>query len=149
MKLPKEIPVFGDTSYRGDCPKEEIDQINFVSWLKENHRVFFDLLIHPRIEGKMSHKQINSYSKTGGLPIGASDVIIPGNPCFVVELKRRDHTKSRWQPKQPDYLIAAKSTGCFVGVALGCDGLKEAFNQWLILIKENCPQCTLTATKLG
>tara|TARA_R110002020_G_C16137663_1_gene761639 strand:- start:390 stop:797 length:408 start_codon:yes stop_codon:yes gene_type:complete len=133
MRINKEIPTFGDSSFRGDCPKEEIEQINFYSWLKENYPIYHKLMIHPRLEGKMSHQQMNALNKSGGLPTGASDVIIPGNPCFVVELKRKDHTKSNWQPEQQPYLLAAKEAGCFVGLALGCDGLKEAFNLWLTM----------------
>ena len=131
MRFNKDIPVFGDSSFRGDCPKEDIEQINFYSWLKLNYPKHALLMIHPKNEGKRGYNQVNYESRTGGIPTGASDVIIPGNPCFVVELKRADHTKSKWQKGQQDYLLEAKEAGCFVGVAIGCGGLKEAFLQWL------------------
>lgn len=131
MKLPPEIPVFGDPSFRGNCCKEDIDQINFYSWLKLNYPLYHKLMIHPQAEGKRNGAQMNYHARTGGIPTGASDVIIPGDPCFVVELKRKDHTKSNWQKEQLPYLLAAKKSGCFVGLALGFDGLKEAFFQWL------------------
>lgn len=137
MKFNDSIPVFGDVSYRGQCPTEDIEQINFVSWLKHNHPELRCLFIHPKNEGKRSHNQVNYESRTGGLPTGASDLIIPGNPCFVVELKRQDHTKSKWQKGQQEYLLSAKETGCFIGIALGFEGAKEAFNLWLGMITEN------------
>ena len=131
MRFNKNIPVFGDITYRGDCPKEDIEQINFYSYLKEYHPIYHMLMIHPKSEGKRNGGQVNYESRTGGIPTGASDLIIPGNPCFVVELKRRDHTKSNWQPQQQPYLLAAKEAGCFVGVALGFEGAKEALELWL------------------
>lgn len=131
MRFNKDIPVFGDVTFRGDCHKEDIEQIDFYSWLKEHHQIYHMLMIHPKSEGKRNVRQVNYESRTGGIPTGASDLIIPGNPCFVVELKRRDHTKSKWQKQQQPYLLAAKEAGCFVGVALGFEGAKEAFNLWL------------------
>ena len=62
---------------------------------------------------------------------GASDIIIPGSPAFVCELKRRDHTKSRWEDGQQEYLTAAQDAGAFVCIALGADAAMEAFNDWL------------------
>lgn len=131
MKVNPLIPVFGDMSYRGDCPTEDTEQINFVSWLKHNHPDYRTLFIHPKNEGKRQFNQVNYESRTGGIPTGASDCIIPGCPTFVVELKRLDHTKSKWQKGQQEYLINAKEKGAFVGVAFGCEGLKEAFKLWL------------------
>ena len=133
MKVNPQIPVFGDMQFRGDCPTEDIEQINFVSWLKHNFPKHRALFIHPKNEGKRTHNQFNYESRMGGIPTGASDCIIPGCPAFVVELKRQDHTKSKWQKRQPEYLLNAKENGCFIGVAFGADGLKEAFLQWLEL----------------
>ncbi len=133
MKLHPEIPVFGDPSFRGDCPKEDTEQINFISWLKFHYPLHHTLMIHPQSEGKRNGAQITYQSRTGGMKAGASDCIIPGNPTFVVELKRKDHTKSQWQPKQQDYLLAAQRNGCFIGLALGCDGLKESFLKWMTI----------------
>lgn len=131
MKLNKEIPVFGDPNYRNKkCPSEMVSQINFVSWLKFNYPDYHRYLIHPKTEGKRTRNQIDLAIKTGGLPTGASDLVIPASPSFVVEIKREDHTLSAWQPEQQKYLLFAKSLGCFVGVALGCEGAKEAFLKW-------------------
>lgn len=60
---------------------------------------------------------------------GAADIIIPCG--FVCELKRRDHTKSKWQPGQLEYLEAAQDAGCFVAVALGWEAALEAVDAWI------------------
>lgn len=134
----KEIPVFGDLSFRDKkCLKEITEQINFVSWLKLNYPDYHRYLIHPKTEGKRTGAQISMEIRTGGLPTGASDLVIPGCPSFVVELKKADHTMSQWQPKQQPYLLFAKSLGCFVGVALGAEGAKEAFLKWHGIITAN------------
>ena len=70
--------------------------------------------------------------KAEGMTKGAPDVMIPGNPAFVCEIKRRDHTKSRWQDGQEDYLVTAKELGAFVCVALGADAAVNAFHDYLI-----------------
>ena len=62
---------------------------------------------------------------------GAVDIIIPGRPAFVCELKRRDHTKSVWQKGQLNYLRIAQELGSFACVALGADAAEEAFGKYL------------------
>lgn len=69
--------------------------------------------------------------KAEGMVSGASDIIIPGSPSFVCEMKRRDHTKSSLAPEQVEYLRAAKKTGAFVCIALGCDAAWGAFGEYL------------------
>lgn len=130
MKVDKRIRIFGDVSYRGKCNQEETDQINWVSWLQEHYPHEHRLMVHPKNEGSRSGFQADLDRKTGSLNKGASDCVIPGCPSFVVELKRKDHTKSRWQTGQQEYLIAAAESGCFVGVAFGFEAMKEAFLEW-------------------
>ena len=61
-----------------------------------------------------------------GMVAGAPDIIIPGNPTFVCELKRLDHTKCRFQYGQLEYLEAAHKAGAFVCVALGYQAALDA-----------------------
>ena len=72
--------------------------------------------------------------KSEGMTPGAADIVIPGSPAFVCELKRKDHTKSQWQDGQIEYLEASKKAGAFVCVALGCDAAWLAFQEWAQLI---------------
>lgn len=136
MKFPEFLRVFGDTSYRGDCPLEEAEQIAFFNKLRREYPDTYGLLaLHPKNEAKRKGAQFRQLDrdKALGMSIGASDIILPGNPAFVVEMKRKDHTQCRWQPKQIEYLEAAHAAGCFVGVALGWEGAWQAFEEWLIL----------------
>ena len=131
MKFHPKIPVFGDVNYRGDCPTEDVEQINFYSWLKVNHPKHADLFMHPKAEGKRNGAQYSYDHRTGGIPTSMPDCMIVSFRPFCVELKRKNHTKSRWQDGQQEKLLALAEAGCFVGVALGADAMKEAFELWL------------------
>ena len=69
--------------------------------------------------------------KSEGMTTGAADIIIPGRPSFVCELKRRDHTKSRISEDQVNYLRATAANGSFSCVALGVEAAWEALNEWI------------------
>lgn len=131
MKFNDTIPIYGDPTFRGDCPTEDVEQINFVNWLKFNYPIYFELFMHPKAEGKRNGAQISYDQRTGGIPASMPDCMIISKIPFCVELKRLDHTKSRWQKGQQEKLLELKAAGCFVGVALGFEGMKEAFLQWL------------------
>ena len=67
----------------------------------------------------------------GAIKKGAADIIICGNPTFVCELKRQDHTKSRWQDGQLEFLEASQNLGAFACVALGYEAALNAVNDWI------------------
>lgn len=128
------VPVYGDQSFRGKCPKEEVEQITFFNRIRKEYPDTFGLIaIHPRNEQQLRGGQHSALSrhKASGMTKGASDIVIPGSPAFVCELKRRDHTKSAWQDGQREYLKAAHGAGAFACVALGADAATEAFREWL------------------
>jgi hypothetical protein len=131
MKIPDWLQVFGQMEYRDmQCPPESAEQVTFFARLRREYPDSYGLIaIHPRNEGKRHHAQV-MLQKSEGMTAGAADIIIPGCPTFVCELKRRDPTKSRWQDGQLEYLEAAHKAGAFVCVAFGCDGAWEAFKQW-------------------
>jgi hypothetical protein len=70
----------------------------------------------------------------GAIRNGAADIIICGCPTFVCEMKRQDHTKSKWQDGQLDFLQTSQELGAFVCVALGYEAALQALNDWLKLI---------------
>lgn len=128
------FPVFGDITFRGECPQESMEQITFFNRVRREHPLTWGLLaLHPRNEGLKSAGQLQTVMrhKAEGMTPGAADVIIPGAPTFVCEIKRRDHTKSAWQDGQVEYLSVANAAGCFACVALGVDGAWGAFQEWL------------------
>lgn len=128
------FPVYGDLSFRGKCPTEALEQVTFFAMLR---RAYADtwgaLAIHPRNEGLKANGQFSAVQRHAaeGMTKGAADIIIPGRPAFVCELKRRDHTKSAWQEGQIDYLTAAQAAGAFACVALGHEEAWEALQAWI------------------
>jgi len=133
MKFPHNVPVFGDKSFRGECPSESMEQVTFFSRLRREYPDTWGLIaFHPRNEGKRTWTKV-AIEKAEGMVKGASDVIIPGKPSFVCEIKRRDHNKSSWQNGQREFLNAAKKAGSFVCIALGADAATEAFGLYLEL----------------
>lgn len=133
MRLDVPFRVFGDVSYRGKCPLEDVEQVTFFARLRREYPDTFGLIaIHPRNEGLKSAGQFSVVQKhrAEGMTKGAADIIIPAKVSFVCEMKRRDHTKSQWQDGQIEYLTAAQQVGAFSCVALGCDAAWEAFLEW-------------------
>ena len=133
MKFPEWLPVFGDASYRGECPLEEAEQATFFSQLRKLHPdTYGRLAMHPKNEGKRRGAQFAQLArdKALGMTKSAPDVVLPGSPTLLIEIKRQDHTQSKWQDGQVEYLQTAQSLGCFVAVALGWKGAMEAFELW-------------------
>ena len=129
--LPPDIPVYGDTSYRGTCPVEDSEHITFLNMVRRAYPATWGrLMVHPQNEGKRTANRAAWDRARGSITRGAVDFILPGSPSFVCEMKRRDHTKSKWQDGQIEYLIAAQSAGAFACVALGHDAAREAFEEW-------------------
>ena len=119
-----------DSGYRGDCPKEELDQSAFVDYLRKLYpKTYGAVVVHVANEGRRSYAQSNRAKKLG-LTVGASDILIPGVVSFVCELKRKDRTKSRVSESQMDYLIAAHKLGSFACLCYGYDAAVEAFNDY-------------------
>lgn len=132
MKFGSDIPVYGDIDYRNKkCPTETAEQITFFNWLRREYPDSYGLIaIHIRNEGKRTiHQAIRE--KAEGMVSGAADIMIPGCPTFICELKRLDHSLCKWQEGQQEYLQAAKNNGAFVCVALGHKAAIEAFNEWI------------------
>lgn len=130
MKFPPWLPLYGDPSFRGDCPTESAEQMTFINRLRQKHPdTLGKIVVHIKNEGKRHAWQADC-DKALGMTTGACDIIIPGNPTLMIELKRRDHTKSRFQPGQLEYMQAAQAAGAIVCVALGADAAMEAIMDW-------------------
>lgn len=132
MLFPEWLNVFGDTDYRNKkCPVESAEQITFFNELRRLYPDSYGLIaIHPRNEGKRTQNQVMR-QKAEGMTAGAADIVIPGSPSFICELKRQDHAMSHWEDNQLEYLKAAQDAGAFVCVALGYKAAMEAFNKWI------------------
>ena len=133
MRLLPKIRVYGDIEFRGQCATEAVEQVTFFNRLRRSYKETYGLIaLHPRNEGARHFRQV-AKEKAEGMVKGAADVIIPGAPAFVCEIKRRDHTKSQFQDGQEEFLNAAKKAGAFVCIALGADAAWEAFDDWLAI----------------
>lgn len=131
MKFHNDIQVFGDMSFRGDCPSESLEAVTFFAKLRREHPDTYGLIAtHIRNEGLRTFHQA-ARQKSEGMTKGAPDIIIPASVAFVCELKRQDHTKSKWQDGQQEYLLEAQKQGAFACVALGYVGAYKAFNFWI------------------
>ena len=132
MKFPSWLNVYGDIKFRGDCPSETAEAVTFFAKIRREYPDSYGLIAtHVRNEGKRSFHQV-AKQKSEGMTKGAPDIIIPANPTFICELKRQDHTKSKFQDGQLEYLEAAQNAGAFVCVALGYKAAYEAFIYWKV-----------------
>lgn len=134
MIFPATIPVYGDTEFRGKCPPEHVEQASFFAKLRREYPDSYGrIAIHPRNEGLLINGQFQAVVKhqIEGMAKGAADIVIPGARTFICELKRRDHTLSKWQGGQIDYLEAAAKAGAFACVALGAAAAWQAFEEWV------------------
>ena len=126
------VRIYGDVTYRGACPPEVSEQITFFNQLRKRFPLIASIALHPRNEALLKGGQFSAIRRhrAEGMSPGAADIIIPGCPAFVCELKRQDHTKSAWQEGQQNYLASAASLGAFACVALGADAALTAANEW-------------------
>jgi hypothetical protein len=134
MNLNLPFPIFGNTKFRGKCPLEGAEQVTFFNKLRTEYPdTWGALALHPRNEQQLrggQHRGLIRHKAEGMTP-GASDVIIPARVAFVCEIKRQDHTKSKWQDGQIQYLTDAQNAGAFACLALGWSGAWEALQSWL------------------
>lgn len=131
MKFPDWLSVAGDAGYRGQCPKEGAEHITFFAELRRRWPdTYGRIALHPRNEGIRTHWQA-AKEKAEGMAVGAPDVVIPGAPTIMIEIKRRDHTQSKWQPGQLEYMEVAHKAGCRVVVALGYEAAIHAVERWI------------------
>ena len=131
MKTPPSwLPTY-DSGFRGKCAKEAAEQATFFNRIRKQYPDSWGVIAtHIKNEGIRTQIQIDK-DRAQGLKKGASDIIIPGCPSFVCELKRKDRTQSQWQDGQLEYLKAAQECGSFVCVAFGVDQAWLAFQDFI------------------
>ncbi len=138
MKIPPHIKTYGDMDFRGECALEDAELITFFNQLRMRYPVLAQVAIHPDNEGLVFGTGFNNHTRQkakGAIRNGAADIIIVGCPSFVCELKRKDHTKSRWQDGQLEFLEASQKRGAFVCVALGYEAALQAVDYWVMSIR--------------
>ena len=130
-QLPEWLPLYGNRAFRGDCPLEMHEQKAFVKAVRKLYpQTWGKLITHIKNEGQRS--ELETYHDIGmGMMPGAADILIIAKTPLVLELKRRDPTKSSFSQDSISYLQAAQTQGAFVCGALGFDGAWAAFEAWL------------------
>ena len=135
MKTPPTIRTYGGT-FRGKCPRESVEQSSFFNRIRQEYPETWGLLaVHVRNEGMLVNGQFTAITKhrMEGMQKGCADILIPGSPTFVCEMKRQDPTKSILDDEQLKYLEAAQTAGAFACVAFGAAAAWDAFEEWLSL----------------
>jgi hypothetical protein len=128
--LPPDIYLYGDPTFRGKCPVENADQVTLFAFIRAQYpKTWGVLAFHPRNEGVRTIGQAR-WQKAEGMTTGTVDVIIPARVPLVMEIKRKDHTKSTWQPGQVEYLRAAQAAGSYACIALGYEAAIAAVRYW-------------------
>ena len=64
-KIPHQIMVHGDVTYRGDCPLEVAEQVSFLCMLRKEFPKLAEIAVHIRNEGKRTKRQGAQHKKEG------------------------------------------------------------------------------------
>jgi hypothetical protein len=141
------IPIYGDINYRGESEPEDGDLMEFFNGLKYDYPLISKIAIHTKNEGKRETREKQAEAKRdkmkGALLKGTVDVIIPGCPSFVMELKRKNYLHSKIDDDQILYMQHSKRAGAFVCVCLGYDAAFVALDEWLKKVFGNGAQLGL------
>lgn len=125
------IPIYG-TKDKSCKISEAYHMVTFFNSLRINFPESYGAIaVHIRNESQRTAQQAIRH-KIEGMVSGCSDIIIPGNPSFVCEMKSRSPA-AKVSNEQIKYLLAAKNNGSFVCVALGHEAAWQAFNEWRVI----------------
>ena len=125
--------MYGDLTYRNPkCKEEHEEQQTIVNQVRKRYPEL--LFTSVKNEGKRTPNQV-AYDKSMGMTAGVSDLVFFGNPTLCLEVKRQDHTKSKWKPMQEPFLIKAKEQGAMACVCFGWEAGMEAVEDWLKIKK--------------
>jgi hypothetical protein len=128
MNLKHDVPVYGDTTFRGKCPLEVAEQKTLVNKIRREYPDSWGkICTHIKNEGKKSVQQIRR-DKAEGMVKGASDIVIGG---FYCELKRKNHMLCKVSDEQLEYLTVINQLGYFGCIALGYEAAMEAFEEYI------------------
>ncbi len=107
--------------------KEDIEQINFVSWLRFNHPQIADRCFHVPNESA-SQPQYRAKLNKMGLNSGIPDLMFYGLPLMIEMKKTIGGSLSK---EQKEKLNMAAEDGAFSCVCFGAEGAKLAIADFL------------------
>lgn len=131
-----------DSNYRGECRREEYEQIDCASWLQYNHPDRWPLIWHVPNELTVDKKkpgwaQHLAKRQKMGVKNGVSDIIDFGTIRGAFELKRLDRTQCKVTKEQRDFLKATDASGGFAAIVYGFEQFKVAYTDYLIFVAQN------------
>lgn len=134
-EIDKRIKVYGDLNHRDKkCKIERKEQETIVNQVRKKYP---DLVFTSvKNESKRNRDQVDN-DKAMGLLSGVSDLVFFGNPTLCLEVKRKDHTTSEWQPMQQPFLIQASKQGAMACVCFGWEAGMQAIEDWLKITLAN------------
>lgn len=123
-----------DSGYRGECRKEEYEQIDCASWLQFNHPDRWPLIFHVANETKATAHYMQKRQKMGVSP-GVADIIDFGAVRGAFELKRLDKSQCSVSKDQRAFLAATDETGGFAAICYGFAEFKLAYADYLEFVR--------------
>lgn len=120
-----------DSGYRGECPSEDVEQINSMGWLEKNFPDRWKMIFHYPAEAK-AKPQYMAIRRKLGVKAGIADIIDFGEIRGAFELKRRDKTKSKVSKDQLEFLESVDASGGFAAIVYGYSQFLLAYSDYLI-----------------
>ncbi len=123
-----------EVKYRGKCPKEDTDLINLVAWFNYQYPHLSPLLVHVVNESQLP-VQARVMLKKKGLKKGFPDLMLliknKEYSGLMLELKRRDKTKSRTSKEQENYSVELSDQGFSSTFCYGLEQAKKCIQDYL------------------
>lgn len=110
------------------APSESIEQITFFNQLRKHYPELSKIAIHIKNEGKKSIGEAMK-DKAEGLVSGAPDIMIPGSPTLMIEMKKQSKS-ARVSQNQKDYMNNAVANGAMCFVCYGWEMAWVALEKW-------------------
>lgn len=112
-----------------NVPSESMEQITFFNQLRKNYPELSKIAIHIKNEGKKSIGEAMK-DKAEGLVSGAPDIMIPGSPTLMIEMKKQSKS-ARVSQNQKDYMNNAVKNGAMCFVCYGWEMAWVALEKWI------------------
>lgn len=112
------------------CPSEHVEQRNFVSWFRQNHR---GVLIFAIPNGGYRSKTAANKFKLEGVVSGIPDLFVPAWSLWI-EMKRQ--TGGRLSPTQKNIIQQLQAINHTALVCKGCDDAIKQVTEYVYNQKE-------------
>lgn len=108
------------------APSESAEMATFFNKLPPHIK---SVAIHVRNEGIRDARLISKMRLEGGFVKGCPDIIVPGCPTLLIEMKSRSKT-SKISDEQVKYLERASDLGAMSCICYGWEAAMQALKDW-------------------